>query len=122
MTDNSAYIIKVKLYDLGIEQKRTNETKDKFRTRFKQMITSVLRQHDPNLYVQEVALNSPNIVETHVFYQSGNEEFVRSIFTNQISKGSLGRFLFDKSYLELTTESGKHYKIVLISFLLKLTS
>lgn len=31
-----------------------------------------------------------------------NGEFIKNIFTNEISKGSLGRFLLDKSFLEIT--------------------
>lgn len=111
VTENSVYIIKLRSFNSNYEQ-RTNE--DKFEIRFKQMVISLLRQYDQNLYVQEIKLNSNDIIEIHLFYQMDNEEFIEKIFKNEISKGSLGRFLLDKNYFEIVTRSA--FAIIELNF------
>ena len=56
VTDNCAYIIKVKSYNLNYEQRQTNDAVDNFVVRFRQMVGSLLRQYDRNLYIQDIKL------------------------------------------------------------------
>lgn len=48
--------------------------------------------------------SSNGMIEIHLFYQADHGEFIKTIFTNEIAKGSLGRFLLDKGFLEITTK------------------